>query len=551
MFSKPIAAALMLISVAMGTAQADVPATQPTEPIVHKIADGPFKATWDSLAEGYKCPEWFRDAKFGIWAHWTAQCVPEQGDWYARKMYMQGDKDYDYQVAHYGHPSTFGFMEIDNLWKADKWDPEKLMALYKAAGAKYFFALASHHDNFDCFDSTYHDWNSVKVGPKKDIVGIWARVARAAGLRFGVSNHSAHAWHWFQTAYGYDAVGPLAGVRYDAFHLTKADGKGKWWDGLDPQDLYTGPNIVIPDGITSIKAMNQWHNTHDRVWYETVPPNNPKFVENWYLRCKELIDKYHPDQLYFDDTSLPLEQNGLDIAAHFYNSNMALHGGKLEAVINAKKLTRDHRPALVEDYERGVSDTILPDPWQTDTCIGDWHYSRALAQKHGYKTVGQVVRMLADIVSKNGNLMLNIPLRGDGSIDDDELAFLHGLAKWMSVNSEGIFGTRPWHIYGEGPAKKIAGGMFNEGKLGYGAQDIRFTTKGEILYAYALGVPKEALTIKSLATGAQYAKPIASVALLGSDETIQWQQTADGLVLQKPAEFPSDDVVGFKITFKN
>jgi alpha-L-fucosidase len=441
-------------------------------------------------------------------------------------------------------------MEIDNLWKAEKWEPEKLMALYKAAGAKYFFALASHHDNFDCFDSTYHDWNSVKVGPKKDIVGIWEKAARAAGLRFGVSNHSAHAWHWFQTAYGYDAVGPLAGVRYDAFHLTKADGKGKWWDGLDPQDLYTGPNIVIPDGITTIKAMNAWHSSQDRVWYETPPPNNPKFVENWYLRCKELIDKYHPDQLYFDDTGLPLEQTGLDIAAHFYNSNIAEHGGQNEAVLNGKKLPPDHRAALVEDYERGVSDSILPDPWQTDTCIGVWHYDRSIYEKHRYKTVGQVVRMLADIVSKNGNLMLNIPLRGDGTIDDDELQFLQGMAKWMDAESEGIFATRPWKIYGEGPAKQIASGMFNEGKLGYGAEDIRFTTKGDVLYAYTLGVPTEAITIKSLAKGAPFSKVVDAVALLGSNETIKFQQTDAALVIQKPDVFPADDVIGFKVTFK-
>ena len=171
------------------------------------IARGPFQPNWDSLVGNYRVPDWFRDAKFGIWAHWSAQCVPEQGDWYARRMYQQGDSAYDYHVKTYGHPSRFGFMEIDHLWKAERWEPEKLMALYKRAGAKYFFALANHHDNFDAFNSKYHAWNSVNVGPKKDIVGTWAKVARAGGLRFGVSNHSAHAWHWFQVAYGYDAEG--------------------------------------------------------------------------------------------------------------------------------------------------------------------------------------------------------------------------------------------------------------------------------------------------------------------------------------------------------
>src|SRR4051812_19895640 len=223
-----------------------------TPPTARSIASGPFQPTWDSLKQ-YKAPDWFRDAKFGLWNHWTAQCVPEQGDWYARRMYLQGDAANKFHVEKYGHPSKFGFMEIDNLWKAENWQPEALMDLYVKAGAKYFVALANHHDNFDNYDSTHHAWNSVRIGPKKDIVGTYAKLARDRGLRFGVTNHSAHSWHWFQTAYGYDPEGDMAGVRYDAFRLRKEDGKGTWWDGLDPQELYTGPNIVMPDGIKSIK----------------------------------------------------------------------------------------------------------------------------------------------------------------------------------------------------------------------------------------------------------------------------------------------------------
>src|SRR3954447_2726538 len=190
--------------------------SQPGASAQRVLARGPFAPTWDSLTTNYRVPEWFRDAKFGIWAHWTAQCVPEQGDWYARRMYLQGDAANKFHVAHYGHPSKFGFMEIDNLWKAEHWEPEALMDLYVKAGAKYFVGLANHHDNFDCYDSAHHAWNSVRIGPKKDIIGTWAKIARAHGLRFGVTNHSAHAWHWFQSAYGYDPDGELAGVRYDA-----------------------------------------------------------------------------------------------------------------------------------------------------------------------------------------------------------------------------------------------------------------------------------------------------------------------------------------------
>ncbi|OYW82675.1 MAG: alpha-L-fucosidase, partial [Asticcacaulis sp. 32-58-5] len=245
-----------------------------------------FKPTWDSLSQNYQTPEWFKDAKLGIWAHWGPQCVPEAGDWYGRQMYMQGNFYYDHHVKHYGHPSKTGFLDIIGQWRADKWEPEKLTKLYKAAGAKYIVAMANHHDNLDLYDSKYHDWNSLRVGPKKDIVGTWEKLVKAEGLRFGVSNHSAHAWHWWQTAYGYDAEGPLKGVRYDAYRLTKKDGKGTWWDGLDPQELYTGPaeGMVPPDGITSIKDMQAFNDKTSGEWTEAQPKNNPYYAKHWLAR---------------------------------------------------------------------------------------------------------------------------------------------------------------------------------------------------------------------------------------------------------------------------
>ena len=516
-------------------------------------AAGPFQPTWESLARSYRCPEWFRDAKFGIWAHWSAQCVPEQGDWYARQMYIQGHPQYEHHLKTYGHPSQSGFMEIDNLWHAEHWEPEKLMHLYVRAGAKYFVSLANHHDNFDCYDSQYHAWNAVKIGPQKDIVGIWAKIARRHGLRFGVSNHSAHSWHWFQTAYGYDGEGPLAGVRYDAYQLTKADGQGKWWEGLDPQELYTGPNMVIPDGIRGAKAVQQWHEQHDRVWTEEPPPNNPEFVRRWFLRCQDLVDKYNPDLLYFDNIGqLPLGQAGLDIAAHYYNSNLALHGGRQEGVINVKGLDAARRPAVVEDYERGFADDIQPLPWQTDTCIGSWHYDRHIFEQHRYKTTGQILRMLVDIVSKNGNLLLSIPVRGDGTIDSDEVKFLEGMAQWMDVNGEGIFDSRPWKIYGEGPTQ-VKAGMFNENRIRFGARDIRFTAKGHHLYAWFLGWPEDGkLVVHSLGRNAAgdpaLAGPqIRTLKLLGSKEKIVWTQDAAGLHVTLPATKPCDDVFALKL----
>jgi alpha-L-fucosidase len=495
-------------------------------------------------------PAWFADAKFGIWAHWSAQCVPEMGDWYARNMYHQGHPAYEDHLKRYGHPTSSGFMEIDNLWKAERWEPEELLSLYERAGAKYFVALANHHDNFDAYDSRYHGWNSVRIGPKRDIVGTWAKLVRDRGMRFGVSNHSGHAWHWFQVAYGYDAVGPLAGVRYDAYRLTKADGKGKWWEGLDPQDLYCGRELMIPDGITSMEAQRAWHEANDMVFMEDPPARNAAFTRRWFLRCRDLIDKYRPDYVYFDNTGLPLGQAGLDIAAHFYNASMAWNLGALEAVVTAKQLTSDHRAGLVEDVERGSVADIRPVPWQTDTCIGDWHYSRAVFEQHKYKSAETVVQMLCDTVSKNGNLLLNIPLRGDGTIDEDEHGILDGIAAWMAVNGESIFATRPWRVFAEGPTQ-IKAGLFGEfGAKPYTPSDIRFTCKGGVLYAQVLGSPLgEQLMIASLATGlALMNGRVGRVELLGVNGPLDFTQDASGLSIRLAALPKTGIVPVFKIS---
>ena len=480
-----------------------------------------------------------------MWAHWTAQCVPEQGDWYARRMYIQGEKDYDYHVKTYGHPSKSGFMEIDKIWKAEKWDPERLIGLYKRAGAKYFFAMGAHHDNFDMYDSAHHDWNSVKVGPKKDLVGTWAKIARANGLRFGISNHNSWAARWLQPAYGYDGEGPLEGVRYDAYTLTKADGKGKWWEGLDPQDLYTGNSVRMPNGIHGIAAIKAWVNE-----YTSLAKSNPMpseaFCENWYIRCKDMVDKYQPDVLYFDTNELPLGQAGLDLVAHYYNLSAAKNGGNAEVVVNGKHILPEHVGSFVEDIERGVANGIRPEPWQTDTCIGDWHYSRAIAETNGYKTVSQVVGMLVDVVSKNGNLMLNIPVRGDGTIDGHEVAFLEGLSAWMEVNGEGIFATRPWRIFGEGPTRMSG----REQKTAYTFEDIRFTAKGGTLYAFVLAWPESrGALIKTLAAGSPQleGRRISDVSLLGHDGRLDWSQDEKGLSVRLPDKAPADYAVTLRI----
>jgi alpha-L-fucosidase len=507
------------------------------------IAPGPFKPDWESLKAQYQAPDWFRDAKFGIWAHWSAQCVPEAGDWYARQMYIQGHKQYQHHLEHYGHPADVGFMEMDNRWKAENWNPDDLLDLYTKAGAKYFVSLANHHDNFDNFNSRFHDWNSTRIGPERDIVGIWAKAARARGLKFGVSNHSAHSWHWFQVAYGYDPEGARAGQRYDAFNLTKYDGKGKWWEGLDPQELYAGAVMPMPDGITSIQQANDFHDSHDRVWNEAPPLANPAFIRQWYLRCKDLIDSYRPDLVYFDNFDLPLGQAGLDVTAHYYNSSIRWHGS-LQAVVNCKALPENRRAAVVEDVERGFRSDIVPHPWQTDTCIGDWHYNRARFTDKSYMSAAAVIHRLCDVVAKNGCLLLSIPVRGDGTIDSEERKIVEQIAGWTQRYGEAIYSSRPWKRSGEGPTQ-VASGQFGESKMpAFAAGDIRFTTKGPVLYAMTLGRPSGSVDIASLANLGS----VKRVEVVGNNAPLDFRQDGTGLHIKLPQDAAHEFGIALKIS---
>jgi alpha-L-fucosidase len=497
-------------------------------------AAGPFRPTWESLAAGYRTPDWFREAKFGIWSHWGPQCVPEFGDWYGRQMYMQGNPFYAHHLRTYGHPSRTGFIDIIGRWKAEAFDPEDLLDRFQAAGARYIVSMANHHDNLDMFPSRVHGWNTTRVGPMRDIVGTWAEAVRRRGLRFGVSNHGAHAWHWWQTAYGYDPEGPLAGVRYDAARLTRADGAGTFWEGLDPQELYTGPTFMPPDGITSIAEMNAWRDARDGQWIETIPAGNPAFVRSWVARQRELVDRYNPDLVYFDNYGLPLEHHGLEATAYLYNRGLARNGEL--PVVNGKRLEPHQRAAIVETVERGFSDVMRPEPWQTDTCIGDWHYNRARYTQNSYVPASAVVQRLVDVVSKNGNLLLSIPQRGDGSIDDAEKRILADIAAWMQVGGEAIFGSRPWRVFGEGPTQQQAG-MHGEGQARpWTAQDIRYTTRAGALYAVLLDWPADGRVV--LREPARGPGRVEQVTLLGGGPA-PFALTADGLEIALPGARPT------------
>jgi alpha-L-fucosidase len=456
-----------------------------------KIEKGPFEPTWESLRK-YQAPEWYRDAKLGIWAHWGPQSVPMFGDWYARHMYIEGERQYRHHWRVYGHPSKHGWKDVVKLWKAEKFDPDGLMKLYAAAGAKYFVAQAVHHDNFDNWDSAHNRWNATKVGPMKDIVGLWRAAALREGLRFGVTEHLGASFSWWRGNKGADKTGPYAGVPYD---------------GNDPafRDLY-----------------------HDNKGEkEAWLTDNPAWHEHWFNRIKDLLDKYHPDLLY-SDSDLPWDKVGLSMVAHLYNSSAKLHGGVNEAVYTQKGRNPEVFSIGVLDIERGQENEAKPYVWQTDTSVGDWFHDVGYA----YKTPSHVIEMFVDMVSKNGCLLLNFSQDPSGSLDEEQLHLLKIMAGWIKVNGEGIYGTRPWTVAGEGP-QSVEAGSFKEKQVAWTTADFRFTAKGKAVYAFQMRYPdsREAF-IRSLA--AAKGMKVGAVSVLGHAGKVVWRQLEDGLLVQLP-----------------
>lgn len=475
---------------------------------------GNFAPTRQSL-QSYQVPGWYRDAKFGIWSHWGPQSAIEDGDWYARNMYIQGSDQYLYHAETYGHPSQVGYKDLVDIWKAEKWDPDYLMSLYKKAGAQYFVSMGVHHDNFDLWNSKYTRWNAVNRGPRRDVVGAWQKAAEKYGLRFGVSEHLWISYKWWAVSHGADKTGPLAGVSYD---------------GADPKyaDLY--------------------HDANCARFADQLDWNDDGIPESWkqeYLnRITDLIDKYHPDFLYTDG-HLPFEEYGLKVVSHLYNMSAQQHGGENQAVYTSKEPTDCAIGTCVLDHERGVAEGISPKPWQTDTCIGQWHYKRG--QK--YKSAKKVIDLLVDIVSKNGNLLLNFPLPNSGELDYEERVVLEGITAWMSVNSEGIYASRPWKIYGEGPSTKapVETGNFNEDKQkDLTAGDVRFTVKGSTLYAFVMGWPEKQAAVSALGLASDTAPGrILKAEMLGHKGALEWKQDEAALHVKMPAAKVSD--IGFTL----
>jgi alpha-L-fucosidase len=479
------------------------------------VAAGPYVADWKAMSRIYEVPAWWREAKFGAWSHWTPQSMPEQADWYARGMYIEGNRQYRHHTNHFGHPSEYGYKDICHNWVIDRWKPEELMDLYVEMGAKYFMAMGVHHDNFDCWDSAYQPWNSVRVGPKVDIVGTWEKIARQHGLRFGIGFHHTPARTWGQfmpVRYTSDRNGPKRGVPYDALQ-TILDGKGKWWEGLDPVDLYGPPH-------TMARGPRRPENDSLR----------SPFANQFMWRVDDAITKYRPDVIYFDehagDSQVDLGVHmglgflGPQLAANYYNKALQWHGGKKEAVLNLKAVggrynsfqnSPDLLPhvdrSLVKSSEEVIEPEIMAYSFQTETTIAPWHYQTG----QRYLTAKRIVELLMDNVCRNGTMLLNLTQHGRGDLDPEVIRIAKDVGAWLQANGEAVYSSRPFEIYGE--------------------DAVRYTRNRGHVYAVLLNWNGGPVTLKSLRNGGVTLGKVSKVELLGSTAALPFEQTEQGLTV--------------------
>ena len=469
------------------------------------VAQGPFHASWGSL-ENYKAAQWYQDAKFGIFIHWGVYSVPAfDSEWYPRNMYLPNEPAFKHHVATYGPQSKFGYKDFIPRFTAAKFDANRWAELFRKAGAKFVVPVAEHHDGFPMYDCSFTEWSAAKMGPKRDVVGELAAAVRKQGLHFGASSHRAEHW-WFYEG----------GMKFDS------DVRDKRYAGL------YGP--AQPKRLPGA--------THDN-------QPNEAYLHDWLARTTEIVDKYHPDLVWFDwwieePAFAPYLQK---FAAFYYNRGKEWNK---EVAINYKNKAFPDRAAVL-DIERGQLQSLRPLFWQTDTSISkkSWGY----IENDEFKTADSIVDQLVDITSKNGALLLNIGPRSDGTIPEQAQTVLLDIGGWLGVNGEAIYGTRPWTVFGEGPTQVVGGSFKDTETKPYTGQDIRFTTKGGTLYAIALAWPENGkLVVKSLAAGAPNLKrDIKTVQLLGYKGTLKWTRTRDGLVVDLPGQKPNDYAYAFKI----
>ena len=518
--------AILLLSSALATALAQTPnaddlvwqkATQKFDAkraaILEQVDStgqaGPFKPNWDSL-KTYQVPEWYQDAKFGIFIHWGAYSVPAFGsEWYPREMYHQGSKEFKHHVATYGPQSKFGYKDFIPQFKAEKFDPKAWAELFRKSGAKYVMPVGEHHDGFPMYNSDLTDWCAAKMGPHRDVVGELAAAVRAEGLHLGVSSHRAE--HYFFLNYGRAFDSDVRDPQYAAFY---------------------GPAHT---GVSELKSGMHWNGHPDTT-----------YLNDWLARTAEIVERYKPEIVWFDWWIETKEfEPYLQRFASFYYNDAAKRGST--AAINYKFDAYPQGVAVL-DIERGQLDKPESRFWQTDTSISikSWGY----IENDSFRSPQSLIQQLIDIVSKNGCLLLNLGPKADGTIPDQEQQILLDMGRWLSTNGEAIYGTRPWNIYGEGPTKVVGGSFKDTATKGYKSQDIRFTTKGNVLYAIAMGWPESGkFTIKSLAEGAAgQLGAINKVELVGSEAAVKWARDANGLQLEVPGAKTGEYAWVFRIT---
>ncbi len=521
------------------------------------VTGGPFEPTWESIEKHYPgTPAWLREAKFGLWVHFGPQSAGKSGDWYARRLYMPGTSAYRNHLKNYGHPSEVGYKEVLRDWNPDKLDPGKLVDIYRDAGVRFLIVQGVHHDQFDMWDSKYQPWNATRLGPKRDLLGEWAQAARKAGIRFGITFHHEYSWWWWQTAFQSDTEGPKAGRPYDG-NLTLADGKGKWWEGLDPRLLY-GINLRQYNGVARA-ANSPWspppagifqHHLDFAEWY----------AKWWALRMMDAVDKYQPDFIYTDGTDQqPFSGFGTGtgyrcdamqrVIADFYNKTLARRGQvDVFSIVKFRRKTN----GTVNTQEGGIPRAIKTDQdWIAETPVGDWFYGPNFTYSSD-----AVIRYLLEQVSRDGNVGLCVSLLPDGSLDEGSSKMLKEIGAWMRINGQGIYGSRAWTVLGEGSGGKL--NVLPGGKIGarqarhrFSTSDFRFTVgKDGCLYAWCMTVPKPGTQLAITSLGADsglLAEPITSVTLLGHSGTLRWSQDTDALRMTCPNHLDAQTAIGFKI----
>jgi alpha-L-fucosidase len=462
------------------------------------MAQERYQASWESL-KNYQCPDWFRDAKFGIFIHWGVYSVPAySSEWYPRQMYQQGSDEFKHHISTYGAQKQFGYKDFVPMFKAEKFDPDQWADLFKRSGARYVVPVAEHHDGFAMYKTALSKWNAAEMGPRRDIIGELAKAVRKNGLIFGLSSHRIEHW-WFMNG----------GRKFDS-------------DVNDPKyaDFY-GPARE-----------------------ENETPS-PEYMNDWLMRCVELVDQYKPQLFWFDWW---IEQPAMDpyrksFASYYYNKGIEWNEG---VVINYKNSSFPDGSAVL-DIERGKLTGIRQLPWQTDDAVG--FKSWGFIPNEQYKSAQYLITNLVDIVSKNGNLLLNIGPRSDGTIPEEQQQLLLSMGDWLHVNGEAIYGTRPWKIFGEGPTE-VVGGSFGDSKMKpFTDRDIRFTSKGDSLYAIVLDIPQKGSLISTLSSVSSNGK-VESVELLGSQEKIAWSQKAEGLFIRPLQKYPTANAIVYRIRFK-